>query len=426
MIDWNDPKTQEDLHRLSSRVFANRYGCAPSTARDRKNGWSKRREKARKQKESPVNEVKEFKQTADGTCEYKLPTDKPMGKKDIERFLKEQGHDVAHTTYNYGFTVQGDRVWNRLDRVVENKPRFTQEDADRIIDYALSYAMPEARPDSWFTGLDVYGEEFVLVAGDLQIGETDEYGGTNGTLHRFRKAFCDSFRWATSHECSGFTVIDPGDVIENECQYSYQKQSNDLELAMQVQTAATLLIKTFREALEESAPSFKLRYVTVPSNHGRNGGKNGPGEPWRDDWGVAIAMILKTALSGYRNFEVILPEPYEESLCFSVTDGVKIGVVHGHQAGSLDGLSRWWAGQVHGLQPLADADILVAGHYHTPHMQLSGANKILLVAPSLGPGSKWYAVKRGTWSAPGYLAFTVGNNGVYLHSKLRPGEETGL
>src|SRR5690606_30317931 len=54
--------------------------------------------------------------------------------------------------------------------------------------------------------------------------------------------------------------------------------------------------------------------------------------------------------------------------------GTILAVAHGHQANNPDRIPQWWANQVHGGQPAADADILLTAHFHHLRVQPTGRN----------------------------------------------------
>jgi len=87
----------------------------------------------------------------------------------------------------------------------------------------------------------------------------------------------------------------------------------------------------------------------------------------------------------------------------------------GHQARRGGGVSAakikaWWKDQAYGMQKVADATILVTGHYHHLSVLTEGI-RTHIQAPSLDGGSQWFTETAGVKSAPGLVTFTISGNG---------------
>jgi len=93
--------------------------------------------------------------------------------------------------------------------------------------------------------------------------------------------------------------------------------------------------------------------------------------------------------------------------------------VHGHQASRPDGMGDWWRKQSFGRQPVADASVLVHGHFH--HLRVTelgsvsrgdaNASRFLIMAPTMDNGSGWFRLGSGEDSIPG-LATLMLEKGV--------------
>ena len=83
---------------------------------------------------------------------------------------------------------------------------------------------------------------------------------------------------------------------------------------------------------------------------------------------------------------------------------VKLGLVHGHQVGSPDRLGEWWAKQDHGRMPTWDADVLLAGHFHSFRTYQSGDRRWVMVGPASDPGSSWFSNLQGERATSGMHA----------------------
>lgn len=92
-------------------------------------------------------------------------------------------------------------------------------------------------------------------------------------------------------------------------------------------------------------------------------------------------------------------------------DGFHIlGVAHGHQARRPDMMATWWRQQAFGSQPVADANILVHGHFH--HLRITelgctsrGTSRFLVMAPTMDNGSNWFRLVAGEEAVPGLATF---------------------
>ena len=262
--------------------------------------------------------------------------------------------------------------------------------------------------DSWAVNR---AETLVVVATDFQIGKTDWHGGTTETHQQVLNSFNGAAIMAESYAVSEIVIVDAGDIIENEYNTSSQIATNDLSLPWQVGAAMQIMLEGIK-ILAPKAPSIK--YVAVSSNHGTHRkGLKSPASDVHSDYGLVIASLLKTALQlnpeAFGHVEVILPEPYMESVAFE-TNGSAIGVVHGHQASSPDKIGDWWKGQSHGNMPTADARILICGHWHSFRVQQSGDARWILVGPASDRGSSWFTNIKGESAKSGMMAFLTSDN----------------
>jgi hypothetical protein len=78
-------------------------------------------------------------------------------------------------------------------------------------------------------------------------------------------------------------------------------------------------------------------------------------------------------------------------------------------------MPTWWRQQAFGAQPVADASILVHGHFH--HLRIlemgsvdrgeNPASRFLIQAPTMDNGSSWFRKFSGEDSQPGLAVFTL-------------------
>ncbi|WP_440708814.1 hypothetical protein [Herbiconiux sp. YIM B11900] len=257
----------------------------------------------------------------------------------------------------------------------------------------------------------VQAASLVVMPSDLQVGKVDWNGGTAETSVQALESFARAAEFAREFRPAEICIVDAGDPIENIYNTSSQLGTNDRDLPAQVEVAHHIFL-TGLEILSPLAP--KVRYAAVSSNHGAQ--RLGPKAPAGDahaDYGLGIAKMIRRALqlnpAAFGHVEVQTPEPFMESLYFE-TSGSRIGVVHGHQAGSADKLGEWWKGQSHGRMPVAEARILLAGHFHSLRYYQSGDSRHVFVGPASDRGSSWFTNLRGEQAQSGMLMFTTADN----------------
>lgn len=270
---------------------------------------------------------------------------------------------------------------------------------DVIDDFRITVPVRFTRPQT-----------LVVCASDLQVGKVDINGGTEDTARQVLNSFAHAADIARTERPAEIVIVDAGDVIENENNVASQRATNDLGLPHQVEAATRIMLA----GIKMLAPlTSSLKYVAVPSNHGRNrsGFKQEVGDA-HDDYGIAIAKIIRNALTlndDFSHVEIVLPGHHLESLAFE-TSGSQIGVVHGHQASRPEALGDWWRGQALGNGPVGNARILICGHYHSLRMQTEGDDRTLFVCPASDRGSSWYTNLKGQSSRSGMLSFLTADN----------------
>lgn len=264
----------------------------------------------------------------------------------------------------------------------------------------------------------VEGDRTLVVAwSDMQLGKVGSRGGTPELLERLAWKRVALERHVRARKLSSFVFVDVGDSVEGFENVAAQMFTNDLSLPQQVDVAAVEMWKTLA-LLGKYGP---VDAVAVPSNHGAwRSGKQNLGRP-SDDWGLTVQARLEHS-AGLVGLPVTFhrPEVWDESVALDVR-GVRLGVHHGHQA-ACDQMPRWWAGQQHGAQALADADVFLSGHYHhlrvqpTGRSMRTGKSKWWLQAPTLDNGSDWFRNRSGDDSDPGLLVFEIDDDGFDLSS----------
>lgn len=278
--------------------------------------------------------------------------------------------------------------------------------ARRFEDLAPIFAEPAAAPD-----VTDRQSTLVTVVSDLQIGKTDQAGGTEGTVRRVRAAVAQIAAYAEGRY-RRVILVDCGDSTEGFCNTVSQAQTNDLPLTYQIRTAQAVLADALR-AVASTAP--EVTYVAVPSNHcqvrtgvGRSNRASFPG----DDYGLLIADNIRQIVAGRPGYEHVrfeVPEKRLESLTVRAADGTVLGVTHGHAAGSKNRVADWFRGQAFGcVAGMQDARVLLHGHWHSFSVQTVGDSRQIICAPTADPGSSWFQNASGDSSTPAVLTFELG------------------
>lgn len=260
-----------------------------------------------------------------------------------------------------------------------------------------------------------------LVVGisDLQMGK-GEGGGSEGIVSRFLAGINEvENRWKelvkTGRKLDRLVVLGLGDLIEScDGHYAMQTFQNDLDRREQVKVVRRLLVKALT-SWAKIAP--RVVVASVPGNHGENRRNGKAYTTFSDNDDVAVfeqvAEILAANPDVYGNVTFMFPQD-ELTLTMDV-HGTILGIAHGHQArrgGAVSAakIKAWWKDQAYGMQRVADATILVTGHYHHLSVLTEGI-RTHIQAPSLDGGSQWFTETAGVKSAPGLLTFTISKIG---------------
>ena len=404
--------TQEMLDRtagLPTREAARILGFGQSTiveARQRARANGGKLPKAKEKEADRTGTRVEFAQ--DGSGEAESVGTVPQTKADIDAVLLEKGFTPEDFEYtNLRFSSWDAQTPNGLEvlhsirvgiRPRANVPQgMSAEELAEII---------ERHPRSETQGTADYPNTFVFCFADPQTGKTDINGGTEELIERFLTSLNHADYLLQREPASEIIWADLGDGIENFCNTSSQRQTNDLNLVEQVR----VLRRMQMEGLLRLSKHAPITHVSVPSNHSQNRvGFQQPASTAHDDWGLEVQQQLADAfdLAGFPNHPItfLSPDEHLESVAYSTSDGTRLGFVHGHRAAAQAGLERWWAGQALGRQPTYDADILLVGHFHNLSLAEVGDGRFIITTPSLDNGSSWFTVSRGNVATAGVLTF---------------------
>ena len=340
--------------------------------------------------------------------------------------------DWTHVFEKFGldpeeFTIVNDTVrmsvWQQSKRLENGerdiinlysyKARFRRRMEIDTLDLPALYTSVQAAPaPPESVGTD---RATVVVWADPQIGKTGSRGGTRDLIERSnekRAALRDLLEHRQPERC---VLLDAGDGIEGFESGGNPMFTNDLSLAKQLDLYGTELFEWTKTLLAQAPVTI----AAVPSNHAawRNGKQN-LGNPG-DDLGLFMHRQVQkmTDIAGLP-VDWKLPHEHDESVSVDVYD-TRIGLVHGNQFGPGQAIT-WWEKQAFGNQPVATADVMVTGHYHTFGAGVAGTQngrqRWWLGAPTLDNGSDWYRNTTGRDNHPGVLVFDITSTGFDLGS----------
>lgn len=304
----------------------------------------------------------------------------------------------------------GDLVWLTSYRFTFRKKRGTLD-----LPLVLAEASKKVKKPAKAKRAD---KAMVILWSDLQVGKVDYRGGTVELMQRVEDTLDKLMQRIDLEKPQRAVFVDVGDTVENfdNKAREAQLQSNDVSIMEQVDLATMLAWRALK-LVAQQVP--EVTYASVGSNHcqWRVNGK-AVGKP-TDDWGVFIGRQLARLASetGATNIRFIEPQPHDESLALDVfDDGYHVlGIAHGHQVSRPDQMPTWWRQQAFGRQPVANASILVHGHFHHLRVQELGsvergdrlASRYLIQASTLDNGSSWFRRISGEDSQPGLVTFTL-------------------
>jgi len=255
----------------------------------------------------------------------------------------------------------------------------------------------------------------VVPISDLQIGK-GEGGGSLAAVERIATgidAITDKVREMTrrGRPPEAIYLLGMGDLVEG-CgeHYAMQTFQVDLDHRQQKRVVRRLLMR----AVDVSAPlAPRVVLAAIPGNHGeyRKAGKAFTN--WDDNADLevveGVAEVCAANPERYGNVSAVIAR--DLTLTLGVC-GVNVGMAHGHQYGRASGhaagkAEKWWSGQVMGRQPIAEADILISGHFH--HFVMSESlGRLFVQCPAQDGGSYWWTAQTGQHAPAGQLMLGIG------------------
>jgi hypothetical protein len=290
--------------------------------------------------------------------------------------------------------------WRYKFRVV---PKSTYLDED------IAVLMKEAKRAKRAKPVPTLGGSMPISLADFQTGKVDILGGTPELLERNEKALAEKIAEVKRVKPKQIVLVDPGDSTEGFESAPNANRTNDLSMTEQIRVWRRIL---WRWIEEMSKLTDDLVVIGVPSNHCRvRQGKNALGDAL-DDWGIdVIAQVSDIAAANpdaYGHVSFHIPEEHMEYVLFTLADGKVLGVVHGHQVGSVEKLAEYVKKNSKG--GIGRADIIICGHFHHLRVIAFGFNQWLIVSPTMDGGSSWFDAS-GERSEPGVLSVVIDANG---------------
>ncbi len=326
-----------------------------------------------------------------------------------------QRDEDGRITEYHKFDPQVQRFWYYKAKVVRKMPAA---DVSELVSLIRS-RKPVKKKD--FGG----DRTFAVLNSDWQLGKKDGEG-TAYTIEavsnaipaikeRYKQLRKDGYQMDT------LLIANLGDLVEG-CAGHYPMQAFTTELSRREQ------VRLGRELLTAQilawADDFdKVIVVAVPGNHGEN--RNDDGKAFTnlgDNDDVALVEQVAEAFdlavtAGSTRFEHVRFLIPDNQLSFTLdVHGTIVGLTHGHTANSRATSGKnlahtkvwdWWYGQMMGRQPVADADLLISGHFHYLSLFTQGG-RTALQTPPMDDGSGWYVDKSGLDSMAATVSLVIG------------------
>ena len=343
-----------------------------------------------------------------GTATTEGLTDLP----NFDDFLRERGYPPEE--YRIVGTPRTSQ-WQRYDGDWLTSYRFSFERRTELAnDLPILLAEAQKKTKQRKPLLKVTDKALVILWSDLQVGKVDYRGNSDSLIQRVALMQDRLVEKIKQEKPSKVIFADLGDTIEgfNNAADVAQLQGNDLSIMNQVDLATTFAWQTL-SMIAELVPD--VTYASVGSNHCQwRIGKQVVGTA-TDDWGVFIGRQL-ARLSKEKGLPIrfLEPQTHDESLAIDVfNDGFHIlGIIHGHQAKRPDNVAAFWRGQAFGRQPIADASLLIHGHWHHVRVTETGStprntSRFIVMGSTMDNGSGWWKKLSGDDSVPGLVVLML-------------------
>lgn len=278
-----------------------------------------------------------------------------------------------------------------------------------------------AAADSWTpqTRTSVPGTETLVVClADWQIGK-GERGGSAAAIDRILTAgqgVVDRIQElrAIGRSIGSITVLGLGDIVES-CSGFYPSQTATVDLDTRSQVRVSWQVLT--GLLRMWAPMVdRINVYPVGGNHGevRSGASALAVMGSADNLDLLVFEAARDVMAdrpGLEHIKFHMPE--NPLIALADCAGVPVGITHGHLMGGGTNpaakAEKWWKGQAFGRADLAEARILVTGHYHHLNMaEWSEDGRTWMQTPAMDGGSQWFRDVSGQSARTGVLTFLAG------------------
>ena len=409
----------ESVAHLSSADAASALGVGKTTVTEARQRFDMRRssaEAAARPKQKDATKRDTIEKTPDGTLIITSEDTVPVTEAQVTERMKARGFDPEKYSISYRFSEwEAQSKGGEVITMYSARASATERNAKSggtvvpTINYDEMVAVIERNSAASLSNelitADHLPNTFVFNFADPQLGKKDINGGTEDTVERFMNSLSHAEALLESEPADQIIWADLGDGIENFCNTSSQRQTNDLNLVEQVRILRRLQV----EGLSRLSRFAPIVHASVPSNHSQNRiGFQQPASTSHDDWGIEVQEQLSELFAMTdKDITFVCPDEHLESVAITTMDGTRLGFVHGHRSNSQNGLEAWWAGQSLGRQPTHDADILLVGHFHNLSVRSVGKERYIITTPSLDNGSSWFTVSRGSVATAGVLTMRL-------------------
>jgi hypothetical protein len=314
-------------------------------------------------------------------------------------------------------------VWRYRFAIEPDSGQMHAEDVAQIIAEVLRVRRKPKKPVDATLGPRALN----VVYADPQAGKVALLGGTQQLIERV----ADCFGMLEDHIGDLKKVgrapttaawWDGGDCIEGFQNVRSQAQTNDLTLTQQVRAHRRFTTYGTGQLARQFS---QVDCFTCGSNHAANRDGKDILSTVADDWGIEVMSQVQDAYAlnpdAFGHVRFGYPHEQRDTL-MSTVGGLPIGLAHGHQfrSGDTKAVLDWWKGQTFGRQPVADARVLITGHFHHFAAREMGDGRLWVQAPTLDNGSDWFTRISGELSVPGLLVFSSTPTGWDDLRILRP------
>lgn len=298
-----------------------------------------------------------------------------------------------------GPSQDGPRIYRQYKAEVRRKGRWA--DVDPLLARVAKFKAKAAGGSS----SDSPAYSFVTMWADWQVGpRPDEF------VERFETSLANVARLAKRSKASHLAVLFGGDMREgaggNYPSQEFHAQLDNTEQGRLVRTCEAKVLATL-------APLFSsTTAAAVAGNHGRKGSEvrtRRSDNADLDDFEHMAEVLTAEGSTEACQISFVVPDKDDTGVLLDCS-GTIILLAHGDEKrGSADALRGWWKDtSFTGVNGAQHAHILITGHRHHLRVEEMAAGRCLMVAPTLGPESHWFAQGGGGTSLPGTLTFTAG------------------